>query len=237
MNVLILNGNPKLSNSTGKWLYAPFIEGLKESGDKIKTIFLQRKKIEPCKGCLHCWFIEQGKCIINDDFESISKCLNWADQLIFVCPIYVGNAPSCIYNFIQRCVSILKPTYEIYKGHYGHVLNDSLSFPSFGVISWCGFYEKDNFDSINSQMKQITYLFSGNYNLAIFRPHINAFNFFPEKKQVYIDLLKTTGKQFSQNRKIKPSTLDEIEKDLISSDEYFTLMNNLLKSKTNAKTY
>jgi FMN-dependent NADH-azoreductase len=231
MNVLFLNGNQKLNNSTAAWFYTPFIESLQNNGNNIKTIFLQRKKILACKGCLHCWFIEQGKCIIKDDFESIIQWLNWADQLIFIFPIYVGNAPSIIFHFIQRCVSTTKPTYEIYKKHYGHVLNDSISFPSFGVISWCGFYEKDNFEGTNAQMKQVSYFSSQEYNISIFRPHINAFEFFPEKKQAHIELLKTAGKQFSKNRKIEKVTLEEIEKDIIRSDEYFSLMNNLLKAK------
>ena len=231
MKILILNGNPKLNNSTATWFYTPFLDSLAEQGNQIKTIYLLRKKISPCKGCLHCWFIDQGKCVINDDFDFIIKWLNWADQFIFIFPIYVGNAPSSIYHFIQRCVSIVKPTYEIYNGHYGHIQNTGVSLPSFGVISWCGFYEKDNFECVNAQMTQFAYQISQKYNFSIFRTHINSFEFFPEKKQTYIELLKTAGKQFALNKKIESSTLNEIEKDLISSEAYFSLMNNLLKTK------
>jgi intein-encoded DNA endonuclease-like protein len=80
-------------------------------------------------------------------------------------------------------------------------------------------------------MKQFSYLISQKYNLPIFRPHINVFEFFPEKKEYYIELLRTAGEQFAKNKEIEKSTLEEIGKDLISSDEYFSLMNNLLKAK------
>ena len=234
MNILILNGNPKLNNSSAKWFYTPFIESLRENGNEIKIIYLQRKTIKACKGCLHCWFIDQGKCIISDDFESIVRWLNWADQLFFIFPIYVGNPPSIIFNFIQRIVSLVKPTYELINDHYGHVLNDSISFPSFGVISWCGFYEDDNFETIKLQMKQLEYSANAEYNFSIFRPHITAFDFFQEKRKSIIDNIKIAGKQFSDNLNIEKTVIDNIEKEIVSSNEYLLQMNNLLKSKTNA---
>lgn len=232
MRILIINCNPKLDFSSAEWFYTPFFRGLKENGASIKKLYLTRKNLHHCKGCLNCWFTHSGQCVIKDDFAAIFEQIISADYIFLVTPLYVGNFPTKTLCLFQRMTSAINPDYSFYNGHYGHTLLRQHDIKGIGLISWCGFHEIDNFDPVISQIKTFSYCFSIENMINIVRPHINYFKFFPEDKIKYEKHMHTAGCQFAKNRTINTELKAEIEKDLIDTTNYFALINEYLMNKT-----
>lgn len=233
MRALIINSNPKLDNSVARWFYESFFQGLTYGGIEIEKVYLMRKNINPCKGCLNCWFVEKGRCIIDDDCEGVLKKQFNSDYVIYIAPIYAGNFPAKVFHLTQRSVSALKPTYELYNGHYGHSILFSHNIKGIGVISWCGFHEKDNFNPIDEYMRSLSNMYSVQYSMSIFRPHINYFIIHPEEKEKYKKLMFEAGSLFAKNGYIPKYLKSIIEQEIIDSGTYFKQMNKYLSDKTN----
>ena len=56
LNILVLNGSPKMNNSSTMKVTNAFLEGIKNKKDcDIEIINIQALNIKPCIGCLSCW--------------------------------------------------------------------------------------------------------------------------------------------------------------------------------------
>ncbi|MDD4236129.1 MAG: flavodoxin family protein [Bacteroidales bacterium] len=231
MKVLIINCNPKLDFSSANWFYTPFIKGLEQEGCIVEKYYLYHHKINPCKGCLNCWFEGKGECIYEDDIMELTEKHLSSNYIIFISPVYIGSFPSYTYHYFHRMVSALVPDYSIYRGHCGHKLRAVHDIKGFGLISWCGFYELDNFNVMNEQMKSHCYSFSIDYSFCITRPHINYFLFYQDEKKNFQLKMNKAGREFAKTGTISADIKMEIEKDLIEKNIYLRKMNKYLNEK------
>jgi len=231
MKVLIINCNPKLGFSSANWFYSPFIEGLKQENCIVDNYFLYHKKINECKGCLNCWFDSKAECVYEDDFMKLVNKQLSSDYIILVSPVYVGSFPSYAYHLFQRMCSIIIPEYSIYKGHFGHRLRSVHNVKGLGLISWCGFYELDNFNGMNEQMKLLSYNYSVDFSFSITRPHINYFLFNQDEKNSFQLKMNKAGREFAKTGVISADTKTEIEKNLIEKNIYLRRINKYINEK------
>ena len=77
MNVLVINGSPRLAASNTMKLTNAFISAAPQDA-VIKTVQIYKKNIQPCRGCFSCWGKTAGSCIINDDMRDILTDMLWA---------------------------------------------------------------------------------------------------------------------------------------------------------------
>ena len=61
-------------------------KGAIEAGNEVELITLKDKNIQFCRGCLACQKL--GKCVIQDDMNTLIEKVQKADVLIFATPIY-----------------------------------------------------------------------------------------------------------------------------------------------------
>lgn len=99
MKVVILTSSAR-DNSFGNELAHYAKDVAIKTGTQAEIIDLYTSKLEFCTGCLKC--MEHGKCIINDNFESIKSKLYEADGIILCSPTYCGSYNAVMKNFIDR---------------------------------------------------------------------------------------------------------------------------------------
>lgn len=66
MNILVLNGSPRINGNTSALVNA-FMEGVRESNHNVSVISVCRKKIGGCLACEYCHEKGNGQCIQQDD--------------------------------------------------------------------------------------------------------------------------------------------------------------------------
>src|SRR6056297_911039 len=76
------------------------IEGAQSSGHETEIINLFDYKIEYCLGCWGCE--KKGRCVINDDFNSIFEKVRDSNVLILASPTYWSNVSGIMKSFFDR---------------------------------------------------------------------------------------------------------------------------------------
>ena len=123
------------------------LEGMKSSGCKIEKIILNEKKIASCTGCLKCWFVTNGKCVINDDMKNLNKIVIDSDLIVYAFPLYVDGVPGLLKNFIDRGIQNAYPFFTEGISHIRHPRRINKERYSV-VLSGSGLPELSNFDPV-----------------------------------------------------------------------------------------
>ncbi|MDP4152233.1 MAG: flavodoxin family protein [Bacillota bacterium] len=104
-------------SGNGAELAREVLKGAKSRGADTEEIFLQRRELKYCTGCLKC--ISGGHCPIQDDFEEIRKLLYAADGIVLCSPTFGGTINAAMKNLFdrlgmfERCTSMLGGKYVI----------------------------------------------------------------------------------------------------------------------------
>lgn len=71
---------------------------------KNKTYNVAKLHIQPCRSCLKC--IKNGKCVVKDDFQRVSKRMLESDLIIVGSPVYFSDVSSSVKALFDRTISL-----------------------------------------------------------------------------------------------------------------------------------
>lgn len=100
-NVVGIVGSPRKNGNT-HILVSKILEGAKQQGATVETIFLGELSIRQCDGCYACW--HGSECSKRDDMNKIYQKINQADTLVLGTPVYWYNVSALMKGFIDRFV-------------------------------------------------------------------------------------------------------------------------------------
>ncbi len=123
VQVLGVSGSPR-RNGNSELLIREFIRGAESAGHKTELIILSELKVSPCISCGNCQ--KTGKCIINDDMQSMHKKLLEADCIVFASPIYFCGVSAQLKALFDRCQTLWSRKY---------ILKEALITPGRGKRS------------------------------------------------------------------------------------------------------
>lgn len=225
MNVLIINGSPKGTNSNTYKLTKAFIQGMQDTVTGqllLEELQINRLAISPCLGCFHCWNKTPGKCCIQDDMQTVIEKLLWADITIWSFPLYYYTVPGGLKNLIDRQLPMVLPfmterTDEI--GNGSHPARYDMSGKRTVLISTCGFYTAEgNYDGIKSLFDHMcgencyTTIFCGQGEL--FRvPELSA------RTDEYLGYVRNAGREYMADG-ISDSTNAELNRLLYPKEVF-----------------
>ncbi|MBM3298799.1 MAG: flavodoxin family protein [Deltaproteobacteria bacterium] len=86
MRILLVNGSPLGKKGVTYVLQEAFVRGVTKAGAEVEQVFLNKKKIRPCRGCFSCWIKTPGRCIIRDDQADILEKVRWAEVFVLATP-------------------------------------------------------------------------------------------------------------------------------------------------------
>jgi|GEM_PF-609460 len=123
------------------------LNGMKEAKAEVEKIILSEYKIKSCTGCFRCWFVTNGRCVINDDMKRLNKKILNADLIVYAFPLYVGGVPGLLKNFIDRSIQNNYPFFIQGISHVRHprrMIKERFTV----VLSGSGYPELNNFDPV-----------------------------------------------------------------------------------------
>lgn len=198
MKILVLNGSPKGENSNTLKLTSYFLEGISEAAEtELEIIDINKLNLRECKGCFCCWNKTPGKCVINDDMESIIQKQLEADVIIWSFPLYYFSLPSRLKMVIDRQLPMNLPFMESGANSGGHKLRYDMSGKRYVAISTCGFYTaQGNYTAVSEQFDR---MYGKDGYTAIFCGQGELFRVPELKKSTdsYLEAVKTAGKEFA----------------------------------------
>ena len=97
MNILVINGSPRMERSNSLRMTRAFLEGLAKTCDtQVEELTVAKMHIEPCLGCLNCWKRTPGKCFRDDDMAAAIESYVTADLVVWSFPLYYYALPGQI---------------------------------------------------------------------------------------------------------------------------------------------
>lgn len=98
------------AGSNSEILADKFIEGAIAAGHHVEKISLKGKSIGFCKGCLACQKL--GKCVIDDDANTIMQQVLNADVVCWATPIYYYEMSGQMKTLIDRMNAMYSLDYK-----------------------------------------------------------------------------------------------------------------------------
>ncbi len=108
MNILVLNGSPRMNGNTAAMVEA-FVEGASENSHNITVVSVCQKKIAGCLACEYCHTKGEGICVQKDDMQEIYPILAEAEMIVLASPIYYHSLTGQLQCAINRIYALDKP--------------------------------------------------------------------------------------------------------------------------------
>lgn len=106
--ILGVIGSPRKRGNT-HILVSRILEGARDHGADVESIFLNDLNILECDGCYSCW---KGKCSKHDDMKNIYPRISESDVIIFGTPVYWFGPTAIMKGFIDRFVYFTGPAHR-----------------------------------------------------------------------------------------------------------------------------
>lgn len=233
MKVLVLNGSMRGERSSSLKVTRAFVRGIKRLlGDELEVteVELGKKKIGHCLGCLCCWKVSKGQCILHDDMDEIRKQVMESDVIIESFPLYFFGQSSLMTTFINRMISYVSE-YRAVNGDEstGRFLHE-MRFPELAkkklvLVSTCGYEETvDCYDTIRIQYDRICgpegYTF-----ITAPQGGMLAEKTLENKVARYLTKFEDAGEEFAKNGKVSKETIKNLEVPMLGHNTFSMLIN------------
>jgi multimeric flavodoxin WrbA len=232
MKVLVFNGSPNMDKGNTALILNPFIEGMREEGAEVELQYVKRLKINPCQGEMNCWLKTPGKCLQKDDMNVLYPKLLQADVIVFAVPVYVDGMPGPMKTLIDRLIPLIEPYVELCEGHCRHTVPEGHKHSKVVLVSTCGFWEMDNFNSLVTHMQAICKNACWEYAGALLRPHSGALWYMLKKGmpvQDVIEAAKKAGRELARDGRMEEETLKIVSREPAPLEVFVSKMNRDFK--------
>ena len=107
--VLVLLGSPRKKGNSAA-LAEQIGKGARAAKATVETVYLQGKKIAPCKACYACRKPNSRGCSIDDDMQDLFLKVLEADACVIASPVYWFTVSAQTKIFMDRCFAL--PAYR-----------------------------------------------------------------------------------------------------------------------------
>ena len=110
VRVLGLFGSPRRGGNTDL-LLERMLQGAEEGGASVERVYACELHISPCQECQGCF--STGKCVVEDDMQSLYPRLIEAWGLILASPIFFYGVTAQVKALIDRCQAFWVRKYRL----------------------------------------------------------------------------------------------------------------------------
>ena len=104
MNIIGINGSPRRNGNSAAMLEAA-LAGAAEQGADVKRVDLFDLDYSGCRSCFACKRLggeSFGRCAQRDALTDVLDEILSADALVLAAPLYFGEVPGAVRNFLER---------------------------------------------------------------------------------------------------------------------------------------
>jgi multimeric flavodoxin WrbA len=232
MKVLAVNCSPKTDKGNTAVILKPFLDGMREAGAEVETVYTKKLEIKPCQGEFNCWVKTPGICFQDDDMQALNAKLTAARIWVFATPVYVDGVSGPMKNLMDRLIPRAAPFIELRDGHCRHPRREEEKLEKVVLVSNCGFWEMDNFDPLLVHMEAACRNLGAEFAGALLRPHGPALSAMLKMGAPVTDVLdaaREAGRQLVEDGEMKVETLRAVSRELIPLQNYVDMVNDLFR--------
>lgn len=144
VNIVVLDAMEKESGVT-----KVLSELLERNEETYSWLKLKDFKVLPCRSCGACGFKTPGRCVLEDDFETLIKEVVKSKVIILLTPIRFGGYPSELKKVMDRFMVLGLPLYVVKKGHLLHPMRyDIKSLFGIGISESSNLEQEESFKDL-----------------------------------------------------------------------------------------
>lgn len=230
MKILAVDGSPNMERGNTALLLERFLIGAIDAGGEVERVAAYAMHVQRCEARMKCWYAMPGVCIHNDDVSQMLDRIGTADVLVLSSPVHVGGMTEGMVRLMERMMPLLSPYFEVGDdGRTRHVLSPDADDRKLVLISTCGYYEEEAFESIVCQAKDLSRSLGRRFAGALIRPHGLALKFMQAAGYDVDDVLQSAedaGRELVGEGELKESTLMAVRRPLMTQDEFVVMMNS-----------
>lgn len=234
MKVTVINSSPRRKCGNTSLILAPFLEGLKEQGVDVKLFYTKTLKINPCQGEYSCWYKHPGKCYQNDDMEKVLNRLRESEIWVFASPIYAVGMTGPLKTILDRILPLSKPFVTVRDGQCRLIFYDDLKVKKIVLVSSCGFWNLENFDSILEEVESFSRKIDVDFAGKLLRPSGDYFRTSLKSGEKFDDILeacKGAAFELLENGRIDSDTELTVSRPIQSLDESVSVINSYARNQ------
>lgn len=223
MNVLALNGSPRMKSSSTWHILNPLLEGMRAAGAKTDVVHIRALDLNPCIGCYTCWVRTPGVCIHNDPMDEVLKQMENADLLIYGTPLYHFSMSGIMKTFIDRKLPVNEPwlvPHPNVPNVTGHPVRHERASKML-LVSPCGFPELDHFKSLVATFKHMAEMESQTYIGSILRPYAEPLSR-KNLQSLFADFyedVRVAGREIVETGRLSDETSANLSRQLFPGDK------------------
>lgn len=228
MNIVAINGSPRMEKGNTAALLGAFLEGMAEAEADVELFYATRLKAKPCAcGVMHCWYQKPGECCLKDGMQPLYAALKAAEVLVLATPVYIP-LPGEMQNVLNRLCPLLEPFLEWREGRTRARLRQGVLIRKIALVATCDWWELGNFDRVVCIARELAEDASIEFAGAVLRPHASLMKregeFTPEGKAV-LAAAHRAGYELVTEGKMCAETLEAVSRPLISEHDLRALYN------------
>ena len=240
MKITVFNGSMRGARSITHFIVNEFLKGVEEAGADVENVFLVKKKIAHCRGCLTCWIKTPGQCLYNDDMASLLEKYLASDIVVMASPVYTENVTGLMKDFMDRLIPIMDPRFEPDENGETRHVKKHPRYPGIFVVATCGYPEQSAFQVLQLLFQRIARSMDAEYLGGIYR---SGGGFLMVKEPAlapiiedYTRLLRIAGGELARNGRIGEETAEKLAQQLLPTELYNAQVNmiwdNLMKKSS-----
>ena len=218
IHVVAVNGSPSGEKGNTATLLGAFLDGVKEAGASVELLYTTKLALTPCGGDLSCWYKDPGKCVIQDDMQTLYPRLREAEILVLATPVYIP-LPGKFQIFLNRLCPLVAPELVTVEGRTRGRFHEGVKIKQVVLVATGGWWELGNFDTVVRIAEELAKDASVEFTGAILRPHAFLMEEKLEKKDEILNAAKTAGVQLVEDDTFSPGVLQTICQPLIDQEE------------------
>ncbi len=216
--MIAINGSPRGSKGNTQWILDAFLQGAQQAGCETELFFTNDLQIKPCDcGMMYCWYHEPGECCNQDDMQILYPKIREAETLVLATPIYIP-LPGAMQNLVNRLCPLIRPELVFREGRSRGMIREGTLLKRFVLVSTGGWWEKANFEIVESIVRELAENSSLEYGGSVLRPHaflMKEDGILTEAGQKTLDAAREAGRQLIADGRIKSEVLDAVSQPLI----------------------
>lgn len=121
MKISILCGTPDKSHAAFDEEINRLTAALRAEDHEVTQVQLRTLNIKDCIGCYNCWLKTPGRCVIQDDMESVLRAYVQSDKVILATPVLIGFVSPLIKRISDRSLPLIHPYLKLEGDRMRHV--------------------------------------------------------------------------------------------------------------------
>ena len=224
--ILVLRHIPRANGYTAG-LTDRVVAGARKAGAQVTDVDLTAMTIHDCRGCFHCWTVDPGTCVFDDDAAEVNRLILEHDIVLCCSPVYYYGVTAGLKRMLERTFPLSRHGSELTPR--GYVRNsprqpERWQGKALGYLVAGALRHPGNYEAIRQHFQLLADGMSMGLCAELVRPEAYFMHFAiarPKGVKLVEQALHQAGVELATAGAVSPATSDQVQLQFSDDPEHF----------------